>query len=329
VSRDLFTHPSLNLGSDGQLIDRKRLRYFVAVASERSFTKAAVRLNMAQPPLSRRIQEIEEEIGSHLFDRTARPLALTPAGRLFYDQALQVLQRIDHMEATIQQFVLAGRPRFVIGLVPSGFHARLPQVIRRFKMLAPEVDLSLNELTSLEQVAALKDGRIDAGLGRTRVEDPAIHRVILREETMLVALPPGDPLAMTDAAVDLTALRDLPVIIYPREERPSYADAILALFRDYGITLTKIIEVRELQTALIMVSAAMGVSIVPASARLLAHPDVLFRPIAQPASSPIVLSHRIGDSSEPLQILFRTFVDLYAEWGFPVPRSLSDGARTL
>jgi DNA-binding transcriptional LysR family regulator len=306
------------------MIDMKRLRYFVAVASERSFTKAAERLNMAQPPLSRRIQEIEEEVGVPLIDRTARPLALTTAGRLFYEQALQVLQRIDQMEATIQQFVLAERPRFVIGLIPSGFHARLPQVIRRFRLLAPDVDLSLSELTSLEQVAALKDGRIDVGLGRIRVDDPAIHREVLREEAMIIALPPGDSLASVDGAVDLALLRERPVIIYPREQRPSYADAILSLFRDSGITLKQTIEVRELQTALIMVSAGSGVCIVPASARLLAHPDVVFRPILQPATSPIILSHRMGDASASLQILFRTFADLYAEWGFAVPRSLSD-----
>lgn len=306
------------------MIDMKRLRYFVAVASERSFTRAAERLNMAQPPLSRRIQEIEEDVGVPLIDRAARPLALTAAGRLFYEQALQVLQRIDQMETTIQQFVLAERPRFVIGLIPSGFHARLPQVIRRFRLLAPEVDLSLSELTSLEQVAALKDGRIDVGLGRIRVDDPAIHREVLREEAMLLAFPPGDPLAATEGPIDLAALCDRPVIIYPREQRPSYADAILSLFRDSGITLKQTIEVRELQTALIMVSAGSGVCIVPASARLLAHPDVVFRPILQPATSPIILSHRMGDGSASLRVLFRTFADLYAEWGFPVPRSLSD-----
>ncbi|MDE1148093.1 MAG: LysR family transcriptional regulator [Azospirillaceae bacterium] len=308
----------------GSMIDFRRLRYFVTVARERSFTRAAACLNMAQPPLSRRIQEIEEEVGTRLIDRDARPLVLTPAGRLFYEQALQVLQRHNQMQAVMHRYVQHERPRFVVGLIPSGFHARLPQLIRRFRVMAPDVDLSLQELTSHEQVTALKEGRIDVGLGRVRVEDDAIRRQVLREEALLVALAPNSPLTTAKGPLDLAELATTPLILYPCEPRPSYADAILSLFSDLGITLEMTIEVRELHTALIMAAAGEGACIVPASAHMLAHPDVVFRPTLQPVTSPIILSHRMGDTSPALETLLRAFAGLYTEWGFPISASLRE-----
>lgn len=305
------------------MIDLKRLRYFMAVATARSFTKAARALNMAQPPLSRRIQELEEDLGAALFDREARPLELTAAGRLFYEQAVQVLQKSDQMEATMKQFVVAERRRFVIGLVPSGFHARLPQVIRRYRQNAPDVDLSLIEMTSLEQVTALKEGRIGAGLGRIRIEDAALTREVLRDELMMAALPPGHSPNAGREALDLAELARLPLIVYPKDPRPSYADHILSLCHDHGVALTQVIEVRELQTAMVMVAAGMGACIVPISARLAAHPDVQFRKLKQRLTSPIILTHRVGDQSYELQALFRTFADLYKEWGLPLPQAVA------
>ncbi|MFC6438053.1 LysR family transcriptional regulator [Novosphingobium resinovorum] len=300
-------------------MDIRRLRYFVTVAGERSFTKAAEKLNIAQPPLSRRIQEIEEEVGAQLIERKSRPLRLTPDGRLFYEQALQVLERLDQMSSTMQRFVGNVRPRFVLGLIPSGFHDRLPQVIQRYRMIAPEIDLSLIEMNSMEQVEALKDGRIDAGLGRVRIEDDGIRRELLREEPVLAAFPPGSMLGPPDQPIDLSQISPYPVILYPRGPRPSYADAIVSMFRDYGIHLTRTIEVTELQTALIMVAAGEGACLIPTSARRLAHPEVLFRSIRPQVMSPIVLSHRIGDNSQGLKMLFQTFTTLYQEWGYPTP----------
>jgi len=310
-------------------VDIKKLRYFVAVASERSFTGAAARLNMSQPPLSRRIQEIEEELGVPLFNRESRPLSLTPAGRLLHEQALQVLQRVDEMAGTMKRFVQAERPRFVLGLIPSGFHDRLPEVIRRYQQLAPDIDFVLSEMSSLEQVVALKEGRIDAGLGRIRVEDQGIRREILREEEVLAAMPP-DPAALdrngTDARepVSLEDVARHRVILYPREPRPSYADAIVSIFRDHGIQLERPIEVSEVQTALIMVAAGMGACLIPASARRLVHPEVICRPIRPAVTSPVVLSHRPDDSSPQLASFIRTLAELYGEWGYSRPR-MTDG----
>ncbi len=306
------------------MIELRRLRYFVVVAAERSFTKAAQVLNIAQPPLSKRIQELEEDIGAPLFDREARPLALTPAGRLLYDQSIQVIQRLDQLSSTMKQFVSAERRRFVVGLVPSGSHAHLPAIIRHYRKLAPDIELSLTEMTSLEQVAALKDGRIDVGFSRFRIEDSSIQREVLREEPMLAALPAEHPLATNDGTLELADLAAWPIIIYPGKPRPSYADHILSLFRDAGATPSTVIEVDDPQTALIMVAAGSGACMIPASARALAQPDVHIRPLPLQVTSPIILCHRLNDDSPSLLVLIQTIADLYDQWSIPVPRALRE-----
>ena len=174
-------------------MDLRQLRYFVTVAAERNFNKAAERLHIAQPPLSRAIQQLEAELGADLIDRTSRPLKLTTVGHLFHDQALQVLGRVDDMRSMMSAAVGSERRRFTIGFVASTIYARLPEIIREFRSEAPDVELTLVESVTLEQIAALKDGRIDVGFGRIRFEDPGVRRTVLRHEPLVVAFPAAQP----------------------------------------------------------------------------------------------------------------------------------------
>src|SRR5579864_8155447 len=114
------------------VMDLRQLRYFVMLANERNFTRAAERLHIAQPPLSRQIQQLEAELGTELIDRQARPLRLTPMGRLFHEQATQVLGRVDEMRAMMSRAVVSEKRRFVIGFVASTIYASLPALIRQF-----------------------------------------------------------------------------------------------------------------------------------------------------------------------------------------------------
>lgn len=300
------------------MIELRHLRYFLAVAQERNFTKAAERLNMAQPPLSRQIQQLEAELGVTLFDRDSRPLSLTPGGALFREQALQVIQRMDEMQGMMKRFVAAERPRFVIGFVPSIIYARLPRIIRGFREAAPGVELSLVEMMSLEQITALKEGRIDVGFGRVRFDDPALRREILREERLIVALPLGHRLLAGERPITLSDLAQESLIVYPREPRPSYADQVLSLFRDHGLEPRSIQEVRELQTAIGLVAADAGVCIVPTSVRRLERGDVVYREMADHATSPIILSHRRNDQSALLETLMGVVAQMYEDWGWPL-----------
>lgn len=315
-------------------MDIRQLRYFLAVATERNFSRAAERLNMAQPPLSRQIQQLELEVGAPLFDRDARPMALTDAGRLFYEQALQVTRRMDEMKDAMRAFVNSNRPRFVIGFVSSLLYSRLPDIIRVFRRIAPDVELHLVEMMSLEQIAALKEGRIDVGFGRIRFDDPVIEREVLREEKLVAALPIGHRLLTGERPIDLADLGDEAVIVYPREPRPSYADQVLSLLRDQGITPAAVHEVRELQTALGLVAAEDGVCIVPTSVHTMARRDIVFRDLAQHAVSPIIISHRRDDTSPNLTRIMRAIADLYGQWGWPMPAGITgrlaeeDAAKT-
>lgn len=303
-------------------MDLRLLRYFVAVADEGNFNRAAERLHIAQPPLSRAIQQLEAHVGTSLLDRSARPLRLTKVGRLLYTQALQVLARIEDVEAMVRAAATSERRRFVIGFVASTIYARLPELIREFRKIAENVELVMVESTTLDQLAALKDGRIDVGFGRIRFEDPAVQRVILRHEKLVAAFPLDHPLAQGSGPISMHDIADEPQIIYPRKPRPSYADQVISLWRDFGIEPRIVHEARELQIAIGLVAAEEGIAIVPESVRRARSHDVAFRELAETATSPIIMSHRPGDNSPELALMIATIARKYRDWGYAVPAAL-------
>ena len=293
------------------------MRYFLAVARARSFTRAAADLNMAQPPLSRQIQQLEEELGTTLIHRGSRPFQLTEPGRLFYEHCVQVLERIDDMQAVMRRLHLERVASFSMGFVASTLYGRLPEVIRAYRTARPGVELTLLEMTTMEQVVALKEGRIDVGFGRIPFDDPTITRVLLRNETLTVALP------LNHAAVQqgrtglrLAELQAETLIVYPKAPRPSYADQVLSVFRKHGIKPTGLYEVRELQTALGLVAAEVGVCIVPAAVQRFRRDNVGYVALDEPdAISPILMSYRRNDTSSEITLLTGLIKDLYRASG--------------
>lgn len=303
-------------------MDLRLLRYFVTVAQERSFNRAADKLCIAQPPLSRAIRQLEEHVSANLFDRSVRPLKLTPLGSLLFDQAVQMLARMDDLDGMIRAAAGAERRRLIIGFVASTIYARLPELIREFRKAAPEVELVMVEATTLDQIAALKDGRIDIGFGRIRFEDPAVTRVVLRNETLVAAFPIDHPLASVQGPVSLKELSREPQIIYPRFPRPSYADQVISLFRDNAIDPRVIHEARELQIAIGLVAAEEGMAIVPESVRRARSHDIAYRDLVERAHSPIIMSHRAGARSREIGIMAEVIARKYADWGYEVPKAL-------
>lgn len=285
-------------------MELRHLRYFTAVARERNFTRAAAALGVAQPPLSRQIRELEEDVGVVLFDRTARPVRLTEGGRLFHDQALQILAGVDQLREAMKRFASADRRRFVIGFVGSVVYGMMPRFIRQFRAAAPHLDVDLVEMTTLEQVAALREGRVDAAFGRLRSDDPAVRQVLLQQEPLVAAIAHGHPLAASDQAVSLADLVSETLIVYPNRPRPSYADQVLRIFRDSGLAPTNVHEVHEVQTALGLVAAQGGVTLVPTSVQHIRLDDVVFRAITSDgATSPIILNYRTSDTSAEITIV--------------------------
>jgi DNA-binding transcriptional LysR family regulator len=297
-------------------VELRQLRYFLTVAKEQNFTRAAEKLHIAQPPLSRQIQQLEEELGVALFERGSRPVRLTDPGRVLFNQAAHVLESVDEIKGMAQRLREAERPRLGVGFVPSTLYAKLPDVIRRYRAARPRVELVLLELTTLEQIAALKEGRIDVGFGRITFDDPAIERILLRNERLVVALPSSHPWAGRRGPIPLAQMATEPLIIYPKAPRPSYADQVLELFRGRNLRPPLIHEVKELQTALGLVAAETGLCIVPASVEQLRRNNVVYRPINDPAAmSPIIMSTRKDDHSPEIALILRTIHDIYKDEG--------------
>ena len=290
----------------------------MTVARERNFSRAAEKLHIAQPPLSRQIQHLEEEFGVLLFDRGSRPLALTDAGRLLFEQAVQVLDRMDETHAMMRRLRIATKQHFSMGFVASTLYGYLPEVIRMFRAARPGVELTLLELTTVEQIAALKEGRIDVGFGRIFVDDPAIERTLLRNEKLSAALPLTHRLASRTGMLRLDELSGDALVVYPKSPRPSYADQVLALFRERDLKPPLIYEVRELQTALGLVAAETGVCLVPASVERLRRDNVVYRPLDEPSAvSPILMSTRRDDRSKDIALILDLLKQLYQKKGIP------------
>ncbi len=210
----------------------------------------------------------------------------------------------------MHRFVRAEQTRFVLGLVPSTLYGRFPELIRRFCVRVPKFEIYLAEMGTLEQVVALREGRIDIGFDRVTADDPLVVHKLLRKEPLVAALPKNHALLHRKTPVRLAEITDIPLIIYPREPRPSYADLVLAIYNDMGLTPSRVIEVRELQTGLVMVAAGAGVCLVPESVRQLVRSDIGYVAIEATAAVPLFMRYRAGTPSPEFEELIRMFSDL-------------------
>lgn len=292
----------------------RQVRYFVAVAKEKNFTRAAQILHISQPPLSRQIQLLEDELGVKLFARNARPLKLTEAGKVFYEQALQLLSRVEQMKKATRQVGKNKRRVLSIGFVPSMLYGGLPALVQNLQQHEPNTDIQLVEILSSQQPEALHTGRIDIAFGRFRSFSPGISRIILREERLMVALPLNHPLVGPEKEpVPLQALESLRFILYPKETRPNFSDTVQSIMQNHNLKIEYIQEVNELQTALGLVAAGTGISIVPVSVRIL-RTDLCYRLIGDDSiTTPVVLSYRDNEDSDFIERILNFLEESYRE----------------
>ncbi len=298
-------------------MELRHLRYFVAVAEEKSFNKAATRLYISQPPLSRQIKQLEDEVGVMLIDRENRPLKLTEAGEFFYDHAIQILKKSDDLRAmTIRKGNFDNT--LSIGFVSSILYGLLPKVIAHFREAYPNIEIKLYELNSWQQTQGLIDGKIDVGFGRLLFEDASIRRMVLREESLVVAVPIGHPLAKEGrTSLRLIDLINENLLLYPTAPRPSFIDYVLELFGARKLKANYFTEVRELHVALGLVAAGEGLTIVPKTLEHLRNQEVTYIPFEDGLiTSPIVMSVRHFDKSELLKTLLNVTYQIYDAEGF-------------
>lgn len=292
-------------------MELRHLRYFVAVVEEQSFTKAAEKLFIAQPPLSRQIQNLEQELGIQLFERGSRPLKTTEAGQFFYQHAVKLLSNAEEIKSMTKRVGIADRT-VTIGFVGSLLFGLLSRIVYLFKQQHPHLKIEMVEMTTNDQIQALKEGRIDVGFGRLRISDPAVKRILLREERLMVAVHSSHPLAAQKEGVFLEDVVDQQLFLYPNHNKPNFSTQIRSVFSEHGLEPRKIREVRELQLALGFVAAGEGVCIVPESAQNIHLAHLHFIPLLDnSAVSPIFMAIRNMDESEDIRSLFDCIYQVY------------------
>lgn len=288
-------------------MELRHLRYFVAVAEELHFGRAARALHISQPPLSQQIAALEEEMGVRLFERVGRHIELTEAGASFLTHSRQVLAHVKQAVNAAQRIENGEVGQLSIGFVSSMAYTCLPWVLRAFGNQYKEVSLLLHELTIPEQVRAIDEGRIHIGLLRPPIANSAVTTKIALEEPYVVVLPDDHPQSRR-AKVALKTLANTPFIMFPRRIGGTFYDQVVGLCREAGFDPIVEHEVTQMHAVVGMVSARLGVSIVPASIERLRIDGVVFRPLAGPVTvrSQTAVAWRSGDASP----LVQAFVDV-------------------
>lgn len=293
-------------------MDLKQMRYFLAVAEERNFTRAAERLHMAQPPLTRQIQALEEDIGATLFVRTARGVVLTEAGEALLAEVPNLLALAQRAK---EQAVLASEGqsgRLDVGIFGSGVLDVIPRLLARFHAERPEVRIVLHNLTKHEQLQALRERRISVGFNRLiPAEDDLVVEPVLRE-SMTVALPSNHVLAKK-SEVTIADLSDYPMILYPRLPIAGLAQQVIQAFNREKSVLRVEQDVEDILTAIALVAGGFGACITVASTTSLKLPGVVYRPLVSKHLREIELSclYRKTDLS-PVLAAFVAVVRDYA-----------------
>jgi DNA-binding transcriptional LysR family regulator len=264
-------------------IELRQLRYFVAVAEENHFGRAAARLHMTQPPLSQTIQALEASLGTPLFLRTKRSVALTAAGLALLPEARRILQQAGALPDLARRAASGESGLLSLSFVSTADYSVLPPLLREFRERYPQAQIDLREATTDVQIEDLMQGRIDAGLLIPPLHDKAkaeLDYLTVLSEPLVLAAPEGVKAIRGKTSVMLKTVADLPLIIFPRRIAPAFHDAILGCFRDAGLTPRIGQEAIQMQTIVGLVSAGMGIALVPQSVSNLKRPGVEYKPLS-------------------------------------------------
>lgn len=293
-------------------LELRHLRAFVVVAEERHFGKAAERLHVSQPPLSRQIRRLEQELGTTLLDRSTRPIRLTTAGAAFYEEAALTL---DQARRAVERGRRAGSGelgQLSIGALPWAYNGIVPPVLRAFGARLPDVRLELDTVSPAEQVEDIQRGRLDvgfSGFAQRLALAHALEAEPLVQETMVALVPQHHPIA-TRAQVSLEELAAEPRLSMSRLAAPALADEQAALFRQRGLSPRVAHEATDIQGLLGLVAAGVGVALHLESSRNLHRSGVAFVPLEDDV--PPVTLHLLWRSEDDRKVV-RAFVETARE----------------
>jgi DNA-binding transcriptional LysR family regulator len=296
-------------------MELRHLRYFLAVAEELHFGKAAEKLHIAQPPLSQQIRQLEIELGFQLFYRTKRSVRLTEAGEIFLEETQKIFKQLEEAIEKGKQTSRGERGQIAIGFVSSAVYKIIPPILRTFRTSVPGVNLELHELTSDRQIEWLREGRLDIGFVRPPFQEEEFQIAATFQESLIVALPESHPLA-DRASIPLSLLAQESFIIFPRSVAPELFDRIISLCQQaFSPKIAQ--EAIQMQTIVSLVAAEMGVAIVPASIENLQRTGVVYKPLKeQTPQSAIAVIHRNKQQSATIN----RFLDAVREIALLVAR---------
>ncbi|WP_324698892.1 LysR family transcriptional regulator [Novosphingobium sp. RL4] len=275
-------------------MDVRQLRYFVALADELNFTRAAARCNVSQPPLSRAIRQLEGELGATLFERDTHHVRLTAAGASLAGDARRILELLEETGDRVRKVAIGLRGTLTVGFGGSTVYSFWPRLIRAFKTQAPDVDIVFKAMPVLEQLEALRGGTIDAGLIRLPVLDELVETIPVYEEPLAVALPSQHPLLETSGAIEISALADSRFVTYEARRGFNFQSDLHALCRFAKFEPRVVHEAPSTEAVVGIVSCGEGVAIVPASAERLRMRGVAFRPLDGTGMPPQLTSVAFG-----------------------------------
>ncbi|MGE7925842.1 LysR substrate-binding domain-containing protein [Viridibacillus arvi] len=259
-------------------MDIRKIRYFIMVAEELNFSRAAERLRMAQPPLSQEIRKLEEELGVQLFHRTKRMVELTDAGKIFLEGSQQTLFQLERAIKETQLAAEGKKGNLIIGFVDST--EIVIEVLNKFRERFPKIHLILLEMTTEQQLKALNEKQIHIGFIRSKQNNEILSSEVCSEESLRLVLHQDHPLASL-SEIPLQLLIDEPFILFPRHMGSNFYDVIISYFWDHGVSLNVVQEAIQMHTIVNLVAAGMGVSVVPSSVESYKRPGVIYKKIQE------------------------------------------------
>jgi DNA-binding transcriptional LysR family regulator len=284
-------------------VELRQLRYFIAVAEELHFRRAAARLHISQPPLSQQIARLEEELGCRLLNRTRRRVELTAAGEAFLRDARAVLEELDVAVATARRIESGQAGLLRVNFVGSALLSIVPGIIQRFRRGRPNVEIELRERSTLDQLRVLAGGLVDVGLVRPPIEaDESLTAEVVMRERTVAAIPSDHPLAQR-SRISLRTLAAEPLVLFPREQAPGFHDLLTGKLAASGRSPHVVQYAPEMTTIIGLVAAGIGLSPVPASVARLGLEGVTYRPLTGAPDTELLAVTRTGDDS-PLVAAF-------------------------
>ena len=281
-------------------MELRHLRYFRAVAEELHFGRAAERLHIAQPPLSQQIRQLERELAVTLLVRTTRKVELTPAGETYLKRVVAILDAVDEAGGQAQRIAEGAEGQLAIGCVGSATYSLLPRLVRALREELPGVDVSVRgEMLAPAQITALLAGEIDLALLRPPIEQSGVLVETVRRDRLLAALPEGHPLAVRDE-LRVNDLRDEEFVAHAGHGRSVMNSVLTAMCADAGFVPRVRHEVEETSTLVTLVSAGLGVAIVPEPTAALDIAGVCYRPLAPDALGVDLAAARAEKANSPL-----------------------------